>query len=35
MPDLITEDFDPSAKVTLVIDVDDKIVKNNLGLVVI
>ena len=35
VPYPITEDFDSFAKVTLVMDVDDKIVENNLGLPVI
>ena len=35
LPGPIIEDFDPSARVTLVIDVDDKVVENNLGLPVI
>ena len=30
--DLLTEDFDPFARATLVMDVDDKVVENNLGL---
>ena len=35
MPDPIPEGFDPSARVTLVMDVDDIVLKNNLGLPVI
>ena len=35
VPDPVTEDLDPSARVTLVMKVDDKVVENNLGLPVI